>query len=293
MSQTQGGEIQAVRIDLKLPIFWVSSPEGWFIQVESIFALKQIKDKTQYDYLVSCLPEDVVSRVFDVLTGPSSGKTYSNLKTQILARLTISEEERLNRVLFKMEIGDQKPSEFYRRMVHAVGQSGFLSSNLIYKLWIKRLPKLIECALIPLADKSIDEKLSIADSLFEVSKSFSINEIAQTSHTLSSSSSSYPKQNFSTSTYASETSPQVSEISTLRGEISELRKMVEQLSFQKFSHERSRSPGRNFSNNFRPRSRSRNNFCYYHTRFGVNANKCIQPCSFVSKNSPSTQQKNQ
>ena len=298
-SQLQGEEIQAIRSDIRLPSFWVNSPEGWFIQVESIFALKQIRAKTQYNYLVSCLPEDVVTRVLDILTGPDSGRTYENLKTQVLSRLTLSEEERLNRVLFKMEIGDQKPSDFYRRMVHAAGQSGVLSETLIYRLWIKRLPKLIECSLIPLADRPINERLSVADSLFEVSKSFSVNEISPDNPNFSSPSSNHSAQNFSSSSSAQTSqnfespSPQVFEINSLRGEISELRKIVEQLSMQNNSRQRSRSRGQSFSNNFRPRSRSRNSFCYYHAKFGVNAHKCIQPCSFVVQGPTSNVPKNQ
>ena len=285
--------VDAVNRVVNLPDFWTHAPEGWFVHAESTFALRRTSEKSKYIHLVNSLPADVLSRVMDLITNPDSEKTYETLKSSLLSRLSLSEEERINRVLYNMDMGDQKPYDFYRRMVQAAGKSGSLTGNLIYKLWIQRLPKIIQCGLIPLAQRPLEEILKVSDSLFEASKSISINEVARSAH---SSAPGYT---------VSSIVGQVSEVDTLRAEvrseIGELKEMIKNLSFSNSDHSRSRDRGRSNcscnchrgkSSNNRSRSRSKGNFCYYHAKYGVKAHKCIQPCSFVVKPTESKPSKN-
>lgn len=80
--------------------------------------------------------------------------------------------------------------------------------------------------------------------------------------------------------------------SSAQGQIAELRSMIESLSNQ-IREDRSRNRFANFRGKRRRssscrRNNSRDGKCYYHAKFGSNARKCQQPCSWRSN----TQQEN-
>ena len=283
--------IETDAIDVRLPQFIPNSPEIWFVQAEAIFKLRKVRESSQYYHLLAALPSAVLERVLDIVSDPGSEITYETLKKSLLARLTPS-EERINRVLYNMEIGDQRPSDFYRRMVQVAGQKSDLSAKLIFRLWLKRLPKLIECTLIPLEARPINEILPVADSLFEASKSMSVSEVSKSGNHLPSNSQFSPSFSSQASLMPSTSQSvlQVSEITSMRKDIDELKRMIQNLSVaSNRGRSRSRTTSTGGSSSSRNRSKSSSsNLCFYHARFGSKANKCQQPCSFV----PSTNPKN-
>ena len=285
--------VETGSIDVRLPQFIPNLPELWFVQAEAIFKLRKTSESSQYYHVLAALPSAVLERVLDIISDPETEKTYNFLKTALLARLTPSEEERINRVLFNMEIGDQRPSDFYRRMVQVAGHNSDMSGKLIFRLWLKRLPKLIECTLIPLETRPVSEILPVADSLFEASKSISVSEVSISGKHLPSQSQFLPSTSsqYSDVPSTTQTVPQVSEIDSMRSEINELKRMIQNLSIAN-NRGRSRSRGRtnftggNTSSRTRSKSRSGSTLCFYHSKFGNKANKCQQPCSFVSSSKP-------
>ena len=61
-----GASVSAV--SLKLPDFWIRSPEVWFAKVEAQFNTKQItNDQTKYDYVISALDVSVAEEVQNIL----------------------------------------------------------------------------------------------------------------------------------------------------------------------------------------------------------------------------------
>ncbi|KAH7977983.1 hypothetical protein HPB49_004117 [Dermacentor silvarum] len=85
------------RVAIKLPPFWVDSPEVWFAQVKAQFSLARItQDWTRYDYVVTHL---------DAL--------YAN--ETALTCLSLSEEQKI-RQLQTAELAERKPSQLLRHM---------------------------------------------------------------------------------------------------------------------------------------------------------------------------------
>ncbi|KAJ8911818.1 hypothetical protein NQ315_012548 [Exocentrus adspersus] len=122
----------------KLPPFWTVKPEIWFTQIEAQFNLNKITaDKTKYNHDV------------------------------IINRLTASEEKRLDELLSGSEIGDRKPSEFYRDMMNVVGGSQMVSQDLLLKLWKRRLPKTILMAITASGKENINDIVTLADKIWE------------------------------------------------------------------------------------------------------------------------------
>lgn len=259
---------------VKLPTFWSNNPSIWFIQAEAQFALgKLTKDLSKYNYVVGTLPESIADSISDVLENPPATGLYANLKDTLIKRHSLSIEARIRKLVSDEEMGDKKPSEYYRTLKKLSGNTTAVGEGLLKKLWMNRLPQAVGVALIPQKEDDIGKLMKLADQVWEAIKTANVSAV-----------SSKPTTNDD----------------DLRSEISALKVMIEKLSF-----DRSRSRSRSFqrrdnrpqSNNNRSRSRGprfnpKGKFCYNHFRYGNKARKCEQPCEFnaQSQSSSSTNQ---
>nr|XP_022920127.1 uncharacterized protein LOC111428708 [Onthophagus taurus] len=131
------------------PPFWRSNPDIWFKQVEALFALSRINsEKTKYKAVLANLPTEIFSTVVDLIQNPPDLDPYSSLKKVLTDRLSLSDETRLDNLLSGSNMGDQKPSDFYRSMLTTVGGSHVVGQKLLVKLWQRQLPKVVTVALL-------------------------------------------------------------------------------------------------------------------------------------------------
>ena len=258
--QTSGFELNTVAV--KLPQFWTKMPEMWFARAEAQFRNARItQQSTMFDHVVATLTEDVMQTVFDIISEPGDSP-YDTLKRELISRHSKSETRRIEDLLSSTEMGDRRPSEFYRQMLSLAGQS--VSEDLVRTLWIRRLPPLVQAVLKGNCKLETSVLLQMADNVFDVS----------------------PQQS---SIFATNTRPMTSpgaddRIQKLEDEINELKGMISKLSFNDRSHRSSRSRSRNGERRSSS-DRPANNMCWYHRVHGANARKCIKPCSYSSQNS--------
>ena len=74
---------------VRIPPFWAADPEMWFAQVETQFALFNVKvDAKKFNYVAGNLDARYAAEVRGILTLPENGpgKTYTNLKSQLIGR---------------------------------------------------------------------------------------------------------------------------------------------------------------------------------------------------------------
>lgn len=255
---------------VKLPIFWSSNPSTWFIQAEAQFSLGKITaDISKYNYVVATLPQDIAESVSDILEKPPRTDLYDNLKKNLIERHTLSLETRIKKLVSDEEMGDKRPSEYFRTLQRLAGNCGTVGDELLKKLWLSRLPQTVSVALIPQKDGELTDLLKLADQVWEAIKTANISAVQ------SQSSSSNHNE--------------------LRSEINELKLMIEKISFDRSrsrdrSRNSSRSNSRSYSrNNYRSRSRGRRNFdpngkfCFNHFKYGKRAKDCKQPCAFINR----------
>lgn len=245
----------AVRaIALKLPPFWPADPDMWFAQVDAQFATRGItSEKTKYDYIVAALSPNTATEVRDLILTPPTADPYTVLKGELIKRTVGSNQQKLQRLLNELELGDSKPSQFLRRMRQLwCGRDG--DDTILRELFLQRLPSNVRMVLAPSGSGvNLDNLAEMADRIMEVS----------------------------TPTMAAVQVPSTSaEIDSLRAELRELREMMNSRpSYFRDSRRRSPTPARRRSPSpahvNRPEDPS---LCWYHQRFGDSASKCRPPC---------------
>ncbi|CAB3225754.1 unnamed protein product [Arctia plantaginis] len=162
-----------------------------------------------------------------------------------------------------LQIGEQRPSQLFRRMAEA-GKNAGVALSTVKMLWLRRLPTPVRTALV--AHEQLDaEKLgAIADKVHQTIKQGVIAEV---------------KEESKDSSLIHEIKKMTENFEQLRGEVQQIR-----------SQERPRtnwSAGRGATTSFRPpQQRQRRRLCAYHQRFGKFARNCQQPCDWRSRPPP-------
>lgn len=252
MNSGDANNVSAVAV--RPPPFWKDAPQLWFCRLESQFDLAGITlQKTKFNYVLSVLDGDLVRIVSDIIRNPHAEEPYNNLKSELIKRLSASEETKLNRLLSDLTLGDRHPSQLLREM-RELGE-GKVSEELLRSLWLQRLPDHSQ-AILSCNPGSLAELANCADKIMDVYNKPDIFAC----------STSNPQKSLSITDH----------LELLSKQIADLNSKIEPLLLERHSRSKSRK-------HFKSRSSSRgdvSNLCWYHKRFGLKASKCIKPCSF-------------
>ena len=235
------------RMSVKIPPFWKTNPQIWFLQVEAQFAVSGItQDNTKYNIIIANIDSSVLNDVSDLLLNPPQENKYDVLKNRLIKVNADSEEKKLKTLLQDIELGDQKPSNLLRNMRELAGTR--VAESVIKTLWLSRMPGHMQSVLTVL-DVDLDKLADAADKLHDTI---------------------VPQINM-----VSKASP-LEEINELKLEIEALKRSLNERTYRQ-SRDRSTSRTR-----YRSKSRS-SEFCWYHSKFGKKANKCQgEPCKMAS-----------
>lgn len=239
-------------IAVKLPPFWPDKPALWFAQVEAQFVLASItRESTKFNHVVSQLDGRYASEVEDVIIAPPVDEPYTHLKKELIKRLGKSQEQRVRQLMMAEELGDRKPSQFLRHLRSLAGPTS-IEDSLMRALWIQRLPATVQAILQTQASLSLDQTAEIADKIMEVA-----------------SPSPGP------SVFAAAAPPV--DLASLAKRLDDLSQQVAALSTRQV-RPRSRSTSRSSSPSREPKD---GDICWYHERYGKDAQRCRPPCRFA------------
>jgi hypothetical protein len=101
---------------VKLPDFWMSDTDMWFLQVEAAFRRARLTDShSKYDYILMKLPESVLASVKDVVRAvtDATADPYAELKARLVSSYTQSKWQLANRLLDHPDIGDMRDQLFF------------------------------------------------------------------------------------------------------------------------------------------------------------------------------------
>ena len=237
------------RKNVKLPAFNAEKPRLWFSQVESVFSVNNITaENVKYSLVSSQLTNLIANEVEDILISPPTDKPYEKLKTELISRLSKSEDHRVRQLLRVEELSDSTASQFLRRLKALAGATK-VDEQLLRTLWLQRLPSEAQKILqTHSTDTSLDKLAEIADRILEV----------------------VPAKTVCAITTAPSQSPNLEK---LLESISERLSRLESSARQNANQNRSRSRSRS-------QKRFPDGYCFYHHKFGENATKCRPPCSY-------------
>jgi hypothetical protein len=244
----EGAEVSTVAI--RLPPFWAERPAVWFAQVEAQFSLAGISnEKTKLHYVIPQLDHQFAAEVEDIITSPPQKDPYTKLKTELVNRLSPSREQRIHQFL-KLEMGDRKPSQFLRHLRSLVPD---VPVAFLRSIWSSRLPLNIQAILADQPEGELDAAARCADRLIEAAP--------------------MPTLSCAPPTNSAWLLQRIDDFSHQMAELS-----AEQNRSSSGDHRyRSRDRRPDKSNSLDDTTITR---CWYHRRFGANAKKCSQPCSY-------------
>ncbi|XP_068617431.1 uncharacterized protein [Battus philenor] len=111
------GAVSVFKVGVKIPPFWPEEPTLWFAQVEGQFQVSGItSDATKFYHVISQLEQQYAAEVKDIIIAPPQENKFLKLKTELIKRLSASQEKKLKQLLMHEELGDRKPSQFLRHL---------------------------------------------------------------------------------------------------------------------------------------------------------------------------------
>jgi hypothetical protein len=254
-------------VAIKAPTFNPKKPETWFIQMEAQFTIAKItKEQTKLVHVCAGLPPTITEN-FDYLMkkGFEEGD-YEILKNEIIKHFSESETCRLNQIMETEQLGDRKPSQFYRFLKSLVGDMK-LDESILRNRWMIRLPPAIQNSVISMQETEVawDKILNAADKIYEMNQassnqsSLKVDAVAKEPEKSSNSSGQRDHSGDRTRKERSRYGDRPRSRDRYRN--------------------RSPSPGRRGSRNFDPDGPS----CWYHFNFGKEARKCNGNCKYEKK----------
>lgn len=159
--------INAAALFRHVPAFYTSNPEVWFATVESQFQLHRITlDVTKYNLVVTKLNEDSLTLVEDIVINPPSQDKYNKIKNRLQRRYGISKEQRFQKPISGLQLGDKRPSFLWAEM-ESVNKAQ-LDEASVRTLWIDLLPKQIQVTLATAIALDTEAIAELADRVWEV-----------------------------------------------------------------------------------------------------------------------------
>lgn len=254
---------EAASVAVKLPDFWRSDPTMWFAQAEAQFALANVvQDQTKFYHIVAKVDQSILCHISDLVANPPETNKYSAVKTRLINRFEVSAQGKLEQLLGSFDMGDLRPTHLLAKMQElATGLN--VNEELLKMLFLQRMPGSVK-AILAISDGSLTKLAEMADKMVESSSSVSVV-------------STYSDQQKQQTVASTSKHPEGLSQSDLQEQIDLLSAEVRRLRTRSASRSRSASRLGNLSNS--------TEICWYHKKFGRNANTCRQPCRFSdSKN---------
>ncbi|XP_076664946.1 uncharacterized protein LOC143367207 [Andrena cerasifolii] len=227
-------------------------------------------DSTKFGYILGALYPRYAAEVRDIIVNPPPIDPYGRLKSELIRRLSLSQEQKTRRLLEHKEFGDRKPSQFLRHLRELGG--AVIPDTVLRTLWVGRLPTAMQLVLATQRDIDLDKVAELADAIAETSTPRA--HVAEVS--LSAGNNVVALLNTKMAQLAV----------SLREEISAIRQEIVSNSrpSRRGRELRPRSPDRVRARTLSTSRHGKRGMCWYHWKFDSGAHKCIIPCTYNAGN---------
>ena len=142
--------------------------------MEAQFATKGITQQlTKYHYIVGSLAPEIGREVRDVIVTVRAVAPFDTLKERLVSRTSLTESQRMQKLLSLEPLGDQKPSQLLRRIEQLADKTGN-DDPILQEIFLTHLPVAVQLVLKSHPDKSTEQLASLADSLIAVTPEASL-----------------------------------------------------------------------------------------------------------------------
>ncbi|KAJ1526590.1 hypothetical protein ONE63_008176 [Megalurothrips usitatus] len=224
----------------ELPPFWADRPALWFAQADLLQA--GLNEREKFTAVLRRLEATHVAVVEDVVLAPPEAP-YTAVKNALVGRLTPTSQEQIRQLLNGEELGDRRPSQFLRHL-RGLARHGGVGEGVLRELWAARLPPHVQCGLAAQAGMQLDQLAGVADAIMAIP-------------TPSVFAAAAPPP-----------TPAPAETPDLAEQVEELARQVAALRTRDGAGPRNSAP------------KKLTGLCYFHERFGKEARKCRQPCTW-------------
>lgn len=255
----------ALSLNQRLPAFWPSRPDLWFIQFEAVTHASRLSDPDKARLVIAQLGQNellIISDLFNTVT-PQTPVSYETLKKRLITSLSDSTFARTQKLLGQFDFPDTRPSAMLRHLRDTATNTTF-TDDIIRHIWIQNLPIHIR-AVCAAQSTDLDTLALMADS---------IQAQTQPAHIAATQ-----------------------EHNSLQQQVGQLTKMLERVlqtgprrnfTSRLADPHRNYSPGRRRSRSPSPKYVSSPNkirsTCYFHRKFGNAARNCRPPCNYHPEN---------
>lgn len=237
---------EIARAAIKLSNFWPENVRMWFARAETQFRMANVtRSLTKFDYLISALSQDELTRVSDLILDPPENEPYERLRDALIAAFAESDNARYKKYFRELTLGDKRPSDLLCQMKQLCPE---ISDPILKTQWLDRLPATMSAILVA-APGDVKDLGKTADVIHEQMRCGEVSAVTR-----------------------ADDLPRV---------LGELTRRLERLEFQRSQPHRRSSRSRSRSRG-RPGTRHEGAVCYYHRRFGEAARRCRRPCAFVA-----------
>lgn len=147
-----------------LSTFWRAQPALWFIQTEALFEKHKITDDVaKFNSVVGALDASTIEDLQDIILKQPDADKYKTLKEAIIKRTTESPDSKLLKLLTYLELGDNKPSQLWRKMKSMAGDK--ILEPALKVMWLALLPAPAQTYLSVFKVDVMEDLLEAADKL--------------------------------------------------------------------------------------------------------------------------------
>ncbi len=134
---------------VKLPQFWIESPDSWFGIAEAQFHTRGVTDSLDKFYaVVSYLPLAVARKAKKMINDPPAHNPYGRLRALLTASHTLSDYDRVVKILAMPPLGPgQKPSDLLAEMLDLCPEAEE-ETHFMRTAFLMRLPAAVRRHLI-------------------------------------------------------------------------------------------------------------------------------------------------
>ena len=240
----------------------------WFRMLEIQFKNARIlKEELKFTTALAHIPGKYIEQIEEIIMNPPDEGQYQFLKEEIVKRFSDSRNTRVKKLLENQELGDRKPSQFYRDLKALA--AGTVPDDFVLTLWKGRLPAEVQRILTAANTSDAATLQCLADEMMEIPLATAY--IARVS---------IPSP-------AEDWRQEMREI--VRQEISAMSINHRRREDRAHSRNRYRSKSRTKDQAYQHDAENRDGLCWYHYRYRERSNKCRSPCNWAAKNEISCQ----